>query len=182
MSKGSLIIISGPPGAGKSTLAEKIAKSRYKSINIEGDTIYNMVVGGKKEPWNDTEDYLLKLMCLSMAKIAHIYINDGFDVIVNYVFEVKELKYFINFLPSDLKTRILLNFILPDFDTLSFQNLNRNNVVDNDLVENYYNRFKKLSRSNALKQCFIFEDGVEFHLSELKETINKRNHSAAFYI
>lgn len=44
----TVYIISGPPGAGKSTTADLLAKSLSKSFHLNCDDIYNMVQGGYK--------------------------------------------------------------------------------------------------------------------------------------
>ena len=46
-----LYIITGPAGAGKSTISRKIAESKSKSVLIEGDDIYHQVVGGYVQAW-----------------------------------------------------------------------------------------------------------------------------------
>ena len=48
-----VFLISGPLGLGKSTLAKAIAQHFNKSIHIECDSLYNMVQGGYKKPWED---------------------------------------------------------------------------------------------------------------------------------
>jgi len=45
--KAKVVIISGPPGAGKSTLAQYLAdNSSGKCAHVEGDVLYNMVRSG----------------------------------------------------------------------------------------------------------------------------------------
>ncbi len=48
---GSLIIISGPPGAGKSTVASLIANSFDRSVLIEGDAFFGFLAAGGIDPW-----------------------------------------------------------------------------------------------------------------------------------
>ncbi|WP_245629952.1 (d)CMP kinase [Domibacillus robiginosus] len=41
-----IFILSGPAGAGKSTVSRKLAEALRKSTYIEGDTINHMIVRG----------------------------------------------------------------------------------------------------------------------------------------
>ena len=48
-----LYIITGPAGVGKSTISRKIAEQKTKSALVEGDEIYNQVVGGYIPAWKE---------------------------------------------------------------------------------------------------------------------------------
>ena len=49
----NLYIITGPAGVGKSTISKELAKSKEKSVLIEGDDIYSQVVGGHVSAWKE---------------------------------------------------------------------------------------------------------------------------------
>jgi cytidylate kinase len=48
---GSLLVVTGPPGAGKSTVAALIAKRSDPSVLIEGDAFFAFLDQGAIEPW-----------------------------------------------------------------------------------------------------------------------------------
>lgn len=48
---GELLIVTGPPGAGKSTLAEQLAAARSPSVLVEGDAFFAFLREGRIEPW-----------------------------------------------------------------------------------------------------------------------------------
>ena len=85
----TLYVITGPAGAGKSTVSRKLAASKTKSALIEGDDIYGQIVGGYIDPWKEG-NYLTTFWksCLAQMKI---YLEDGFDVVFNYIVSPDQL-------------------------------------------------------------------------------------------
>lgn len=48
---GSLLIVTGPPGAGKSTVAPMLAEALDPSVLIAGDNFFDFLATGAIEPW-----------------------------------------------------------------------------------------------------------------------------------
>lgn len=48
---GSLLVITGPPGAGKSTVAKALAAAADPSVLVEGDTFFAFLANGRIDPW-----------------------------------------------------------------------------------------------------------------------------------
>jgi cytidylate kinase len=46
-----LLVITGPPGAGKSTVAARVAEQRSPSVLIEGDAFFAFLAQGAVAPW-----------------------------------------------------------------------------------------------------------------------------------
>ena len=65
-----IYIISGPAGAGKSTVSKGLAEQFEHSAYIEGDLINHMVVGGYLPPWESKES-----LSLVWDNIADLSIN-----------------------------------------------------------------------------------------------------------
>ena len=52
-----LIVVSGPPGAGKSTIAHMLAARFDPSVLVTGDRFFGFLANGFVEPWRiDQED------------------------------------------------------------------------------------------------------------------------------
>lgn len=85
-----LYIITGPAGAGKSTISRKIAESKSKSVLIEGDDIYHQVVGGYVQAWKQGNhlDIFWKI-CIDMIDI---YLSNGYTVVFNYIVNPENIK------------------------------------------------------------------------------------------
>jgi adenylate kinase family enzyme len=54
-----VLAITGPAGAGKSTVGEKIAKSFRRCVNIDADHIKHMIVSGFHAAGNPGEGILM---------------------------------------------------------------------------------------------------------------------------
>jgi predicted ABC-type ATPase len=48
---GSLLVVTGPPGAGKSTVARILAGRAARSVLVEGDVFFGFLVSGAIAPW-----------------------------------------------------------------------------------------------------------------------------------
>ena len=112
--KNKIFLISGPPGAGKSTLAKSIAKLFDKSIHIECDYLYNMVQGGNKKPWEEGASKLFTLMYRTVAAQATIYLQAGFTVTADYVWSPSDVCSIVEEIRQDPSFHPI--FLLPEKD------------------------------------------------------------------
>jgi cytidylate kinase len=48
---GELVVVTGPPGAGKTSVAERLATMRTASALVPGDTFFAMIKNGYVPPW-----------------------------------------------------------------------------------------------------------------------------------
>lgn len=88
-----IYLITGPAGVGKSTISREIAECLPKSVLIEGDDIYHLVVGGYVSPWKNGNH--LPLCWKNCEDLIENSIDAGYDVIFNYVLgkeDVERLK------------------------------------------------------------------------------------------
>ncbi|HUB42484.1 MAG TPA: AAA family ATPase [Streptosporangiaceae bacterium] len=46
-----IVIITGPPGAGKTTVASQLAASSQLGVHLVGDQVFHWVAGGYMQPW-----------------------------------------------------------------------------------------------------------------------------------
>lgn len=85
-----LYVITGPAGVGKSTVSKLLAEHSKKSALIEGDDIYNQVVGNYAKPWEEGNHLsTFWKICISTIKT---YLEDGYDVIYNYIVTPSDLE------------------------------------------------------------------------------------------
>lgn len=102
-----LYIITGPAGAGKSTISKRIAELKNKSVLIEGDDIYHQVIGGYVQAWKEGNhlDVFWKVCTCTIRT----YLEAGYDVIFNYIVTPTPLKQMQEeFKEYDIKFVVLL--------------------------------------------------------------------------
>ncbi len=103
---GSLLIVTGPPGAGKSTVAQILVEQLEPSVLVEGDAFFAMLRRGAIEPWlpesNDQNAAVTEAMARATGRFA-IAFETVFDGIVGPWFlptfmaaaDVDELDYVV---------------------------------------------------------------------------------------
>ena len=144
----NLYLVTGPAGVGKSSISEALASRFKKSAVVEGDTIYNQIVGGYIPAWKEG-NHLELFWELSMMNIQ-FYLDRGYDVVFNYIFNKDSLKKIVNntycenikfiVLMTDEET-LLKSFIQKGFEEkfiLETTNLTINQCVDTIINDNRF--------------------------------------------
>lgn len=109
----SLYILTGPPGVGKTTISNELAKSLDKSVLIEGDDIYNQVVSSHVSPWKEGNH--LNIFWKICLNTIDIYLKNNYNVVFNYIISPKDL----NILKTKFKNYTLrFSVLLANKETL----------------------------------------------------------------
>lgn len=85
-----LYLITGPAGVGRSTISKKIANSLEKSVCIEGDDIYHLVIGSYKSAWKDGNH--LKFFWKNVFSLIENSVDYGYDVVFNYIINPNDIE------------------------------------------------------------------------------------------
>jgi len=80
-----VIIISGTPAAGKSSVSKAIAEKFPKSAYISVDNMREMVVGGNIASWEDKFGEQYKLIEKNFLDITRNFLDEGYIVIIDDV-------------------------------------------------------------------------------------------------
>src|SRR5687767_6824928 len=93
-----LIVISGPPGAGKSTVAKNLAEKFPKSVQFSVDTIRQFIKGGNIPPWETGEEAekQLKLSDEIVVDIVKRYVDNNYVVILDGVYFDRDIARYRN--------------------------------------------------------------------------------------
>src|SRR5207249_360402 len=89
-----VVLISGLPGAGKTTVARRLAEQLPRSVHIVGDDLRWLVVGGFRNPaetWDAETPRQYYLSFDNEAALAKNFTDLGFKVIVDEVVHAGDL-------------------------------------------------------------------------------------------
>lgn len=98
---GELLIVTGPPGAGKSTVASLLAASVSPSVLVEGDRFFGFLASGVIPPWlpesNDQNHVVTEAMALATGR----FVSGGYFTVFDGVMGPWFLPTFIETLGLD---------------------------------------------------------------------------------
>ena len=82
MTRDPVLILSGPPGAGKTTTAATIAARAERSAHVESDAFFRFVHGGYVEPWKPESHAQNEVVMAAVADATRRYADAGYLTIV----------------------------------------------------------------------------------------------------
>ena len=161
-----LYIITGPAGAGKSTISRKIAESKSKSVLIEGDDIYHQVVGGYVQAWKQENhlDIFWKI-CIDMIDI---YLSNGYTVVFNYIVNPENIKAL-----QDKFKEYKIKFIILITDEETLLSRDKERPKDCQMGERCLTLLNDFKNKNYNKNNFL--DTSNLSVNETLEEIEKDN-------
>ncbi len=139
-------LITGPAGAGKSTVSRSLAEKFEKSAVVNVDSLRNSIIGGRVKPWPHSEevDRQMALAAKNACLLANNFLDSGFSVIIDDVIGKKLLNQYKDFFPN-----IKIFLLLPSVDTLLSRFDNRGDDAElrkrtEDLHEKFTSRKDEL--------------------------------------
>lgn len=109
---GQSCIITGPPGAGKSTVALLIAQALSHSALLNGDAINRLIVSGRVWALGEPADEAARQVRLcnqNLCQLAANYVDGGFTPVIDWILPDREQ---LNFYRETLAPRRLLLLVL----------------------------------------------------------------------
>jgi predicted kinase len=86
---GRLVLLGGPAGAGKSTLAAAWCGTRERAVLIELDEIRDLIVAGRADPQvqNATQAEQYEHSVLACVALARVFVATGYDTVITDPFD-----------------------------------------------------------------------------------------------
>ena len=82
---GSLLVVTGPPGAGKSSVARILADTADRSVLIEGDAFFGFLARGAIEPWLPASNDQNTVVTEAAASAAGAFATGGYTTVYDGV-------------------------------------------------------------------------------------------------
>jgi predicted kinase len=119
-----LLIVTGPPGAGKTTVANRVAEAFSPSVVLEADWFWASVTNGFIDPWErESEHQNVALLRASLASAARLA-NAGYATVLDGFFGPWRLDLFRGEL-ADVKVPVSYVVLRPTVEDCLFRATDR---------------------------------------------------------
>ncbi|MCU1484226.1 MAG: hypothetical protein JWN67_972 [Actinomycetia bacterium] len=113
---GSILLLTGPPGAGKTTVAGLVARSFERAVHLKGDDFFHAIVSGYIPPWRPESQEQNEVVLDVTAGAARAYAVGGYQVVLDGIFGPWFLERFVG---AALHHEVDIQYVVlrPDEDT-----------------------------------------------------------------
>ncbi|MGJ0118692.1 AAA family ATPase [Williamsia sp. MIQD14] len=114
---GDLIILTGPPGAGKTTVATHVARGRPKAVHLHTDDFWHAIVSGAIPPYEPPSDPQNQTVLRVIASAAFAYADGGYTTVVDGIVGPWMTDHFRRQMSTYLRVPVHYVVLRPDRET-----------------------------------------------------------------
>lgn len=123
-----VVIVTGPPGSGKSSVAEALCERYDRTVHIEGDAFFGFIRMGLVKPWLPESDHQNRMIARAIARAAATYARELYAVFIDAIVGPHTLPIFAEEL-SESGVQLHLALLRPSLEVTVRRGLTREPTV-----------------------------------------------------
>ena len=129
-----IYVITGPPGAGKTSLSQALLKSVEFGLHIPVDDLRGWVKSGMSDsvPWTEETERQFQIAERAACAVARTYDQAGFTVVIDHCRNIPRLENLIQSEFAGFEVKKIL--LLPDLETNLARNASRTDKSFDPLI------------------------------------------------
>jgi chloramphenicol 3-O-phosphotransferase len=151
-----IVIISGPPGAGKSSVCRALCDRYDRTVHLETDVLYGAIKMGFVQPWLAASSRQNHMVSRAAARAATAYAQDLYAVFIDGVIGPHLLPDYVEELRV-AQTPVHLAVLLPSLESVVERGIAREDRirVPEDRLREGHAKWREWSRDAVFARCTI---------------------------